>query len=320
MCSSDLSAPGGARDLVLQLFTGVDPAETDGVHLAPVGVARPRQHVVVVRDIEHVQREVLLVTCLDAREGDPNGRIVKVVMERARSDFQVRPVDTIGFKQTPLSEVSFEDCRVDADNVIAPDIGGTEILKESWNVNRPLVGLAAVHFAQSAFDLALEYARMRKVFGKIIAAHQLIQKNLSDVATSISASRLLCYQALGEQRLLDPIIRGMNAFIVTLASYIWVRGLVVAISGGRSAQDLDPDLRFIGIQQFLHVPLIAWIAILCFVVFSFIMSRTPFGRHITLVGGNAVAAFRAGIKVDRLMFVSFILAGAIAVQIGRAHV
>jgi ribose transport system permease protein len=104
----------------------------------------------------------------------------------------------------------------------------------------------------------------------------------------------------------------MNAFIVTLASYIWVRGLVVAISGGRSAQDLAPSLRVIGIQTFLHVPLIAWIAIACFAVFSFVMSRTPFGRHITLVGGNPVAAFRAGIKVDRLMFISFILAGAIA--------
>jgi ribose transport system permease protein len=104
----------------------------------------------------------------------------------------------------------------------------------------------------------------------------------------------------------------MNAFIVTLASYIWVRGLVVAISGGRSAQDLAPSIRVIGIQTFLHVPLIAWIAIACFAVFSFIMSRTPFGRHITLVGGNPVAAFRAGIKVDRLMFISFILAGAIA--------
>jgi len=104
----------------------------------------------------------------------------------------------------------------------------------------------------------------------------------------------------------------MNAFIVTLASYIWVRGLVVAISGGRSAQDLAPSLRVIGIQTFLHVPIIAWIAIACFAIFSFIMSRTPFGRHITLVGGNPVAAFRAGIKVDRLMFISFILAGAIA--------
>lgn len=104
----------------------------------------------------------------------------------------------------------------------------------------------------------------------------------------------------------------MNAFIVTLAAYIWVRGLVVALSGGRSAQDLAPSLRFIGIQTFLHVPLIAWIAILCFAVFAFIMGRTPFGRHVTMIGGNATAAFRAGIKVDRLMMISFVLAGAIA--------
>ena len=104
----------------------------------------------------------------------------------------------------------------------------------------------------------------------------------------------------------------MNAFIVTLASYIWVRGLVVAISGGRSAQDLAPSLRVIGIQTFVFIPLIAWIAIACFVIFSFILVKTPFGRHVTLIGGNAVAAFRAGIKVDRLIVVTFVLAGAIA--------
>lgn len=104
----------------------------------------------------------------------------------------------------------------------------------------------------------------------------------------------------------------LEAFIVTLASYIWVRGLVVALSGGRSAQDLSPSIRFIGIDTVLGIPLIAWIAILCFVAFSFMMAKTPFGRHVKLVGGNAVAAFRAGIKVDRLMLTSFILAGAIA--------
>jgi ribose transport system permease protein len=104
----------------------------------------------------------------------------------------------------------------------------------------------------------------------------------------------------------------MNAFIVTLASYIWVRGLVVAMSGGRSAQDLAPSVRFIGIDTILGIPLIAWFAILCFIVSSFVMARTPFGRHIKLIGGNAVAAFRAGIKVNRLMMTSFIVAGAIA--------
>jgi ribose transport system permease protein len=104
----------------------------------------------------------------------------------------------------------------------------------------------------------------------------------------------------------------MNAFIVTLASYIWVRGLVVAISGGRSAQDLAPSLRVIGIQTFAFIPLIAWIAIACFALFAFILVKTPFGRHITMIGGNTVAAFRAGIKVDGLIAVTFVLAGAIA--------
>jgi ribose transport system permease protein len=104
----------------------------------------------------------------------------------------------------------------------------------------------------------------------------------------------------------------MNAFIVTLASYIWVRGLVVAISGGRSAQGMVPELRIIGIpiQEFL--PPSALIAIASFIGFSFLMRWTPFGRHVTMIGGNPIATFRAGIKVDRLILVSFVLAGAVA--------
>lgn len=104
----------------------------------------------------------------------------------------------------------------------------------------------------------------------------------------------------------------MNAFIVTLAAYIWVRGMVVAVSGGRSAQDMAPAIRWLGVQRFVGVPLTAWIAIACFVIFSFIMARTPFGRHLLMIGGNQAAAFRAGIKVDRILIVTFILAGAIA--------
>jgi ribose transport system permease protein len=104
----------------------------------------------------------------------------------------------------------------------------------------------------------------------------------------------------------------MNAFIVTLASYIWGRGLVTAISGGRSAQDLPPALRILGIETSLHIPLTALVGLLCFVVFAFVMRRTPFGRHTTLTGGNTTAAFRAGIPVDRLVITTFILSGAIA--------
>lgn len=112
----------------------------------------------------------------------------------------------------------------------------------------------------------------------------------------------------------------MNAFIVTLASYIWVRGIVLAVSGGRSAQDLAPAIRWFGTQRLgidlpgftFTVPLTAWIAIACFVVFSFIMAKTPFGRHLLMIGGNENATFRAGIKVSAILITAFVMAGAIA--------
>ena len=120
------------------------------------------------------------------------------------------------------------------------------------------------------------------------------------------------------QRLPHRASCGMNAFIITLASYIWVRGLVLAISGGRSAQDLAPAIRWFGIQRLLGLPLTAWIAILCFVVFSLIMAKTPFGRHLIMIGGNETATFRAGIRVNRNLVIVFVLAGAIAGLVGLA--
>lgn len=108
----------------------------------------------------------------------------------------------------------------------------------------------------------------------------------------------------------------MNAFIVTLASFIWVRGLVVAVSGGRSAQNLADELRWFAIQRIFGIPVSAYIAILCFVAFSVMMSKTRYGRHLTMIGGNEVAAFRAGIKVQKLVIIAFVLSGAIAALAG----
>ena len=52
--------------------------------------------------------------------------------------------------------------------------------------------------------------------------------------------------------------------------------------------------------------------ILVFVVFAFVLTKTPFGRHLILIGGNPIATYRAGIRVDRDVAITFILSGAIA--------
>lgn len=142
--------------------------------------------------------DVMIVTCRDQREGGAASAapMVKVVAERARMPFEVREIDTIGLRQGLLAEIVFDDYPVEPENVIEAGTGATEVLKATWSVNRPLIGLVAVGLAQRAFDMALDYSRLRRQFGKPIAGHQLVQKALSDAATAIESSRLLCHSAL----------------------------------------------------------------------------------------------------------------------------
>lgn len=60
------------------------------------------------------------------------------------------------------------------------------------------------------------------------------------------------------------------------------------------------------------VPLAALIVVVLMVVFTFITERTRYGRHIFAVGGNAEAARRAGIRVNRIRISVFMLASTLA--------
>jgi alkylation response protein AidB-like acyl-CoA dehydrogenase len=59
------------------------------------------------------------------------------------------------------------------------------------------LGLAAtgVGLAQAAFEAALRYSRERTAFGKAICQHQAVQLKLADMATAITAARLLTTHA-----------------------------------------------------------------------------------------------------------------------------
>jgi ribose transport system permease protein len=104
----------------------------------------------------------------------------------------------------------------------------------------------------------------------------------------------------------------INAFIVTLASYIWGRGMVVAMSGGRSVYGLPDALRAAAVERILGIPLLAWVLIVVYVAFSILLAKTPYGRHLYMIGGNVTASYRAGIRVPRDVILAFVLSGLLA--------
>jgi ribose transport system permease protein len=108
----------------------------------------------------------------------------------------------------------------------------------------------------------------------------------------------------------------INAFIVTLAMYIALRGLGLILTGGRSMYGLPDDFRFVASNDLLGLPLLIWVLVTTYVGFGVILRRSRFGRYVYLVGGNPVAPFRAGIDVPRVLFHVFILSGVLAAFAG----
>lgn len=109
----------------------------------------------------------------------------------------------------------------------------------------------------------------------------------------------------------------INAFIVTLGTWMIFRGLVHVVSGGRTPRALPDMWRGVALVDIplggsLSVPLFVPILIATFVIFGFLLERTRFGRYIYLIGGNPNAPYRAGIPVDRILILVFVLAGGLA--------
>lgn len=109
---------------------------------------------------------------------------------------------------------------------------------------------------------------------------------------------------------------GLNAFVVTLSTYIAIRGLGLVLTGGRSIYGLPDQFRAVASSDLLGLPLLVWITIATYVVFGQVLKNALFGRRVYLVGGNPVAAFRAGINVDRVLVGVFVLSGVMAAFAG----
>lgn len=95
----------------------------------------------------------------------------------------------------PIGELEFKDCRVPAEDMIGNQGDGLRLALQTLDVFRASVGAAACGMARRALDESVSYAKSREQFGKPLAAHQLIQEKLADMATELDAARLLVYRA-----------------------------------------------------------------------------------------------------------------------------
>ena len=117
------------------------------------------------------------------------------IVERNREGVQIgQKEDKMGIRSSNTTEVIFKNVRVPANHLLGREGEGFRIAMQTLDVARPLVGAISVGLAQRALDLAINYAKERRQFGKPIASLQAIQFMLADMAIQIETARSMVYR------------------------------------------------------------------------------------------------------------------------------
>ena len=109
---------------------------------------------------------------------------------------------------------------------------------------------------------------------------------------------------------------GLNAFIVTLAMLIVLRGVHVGMTEGQTLWDMPDAFFWLATATFLWMPMSVWLALIIYVGAAVFMKYHRIGRAIYAIGGNPEAARAAGIRVDRITWGVFVFAGILAAIAG----
>ena len=118
------------------------------------------------------------------------------LVERDSPGFTVsRTLDKMGMRASDTAELSFQDVRVPAENLLGREgVGFYEVMRV-FQRERLVAGLHAVAMADRALEDTITYVRERQAFGGPLADKQVVRHKLADLATTIEAARALTYSA-----------------------------------------------------------------------------------------------------------------------------
>ena len=171
---------------------------------------------------------VIVFAKTPGRDGE---EVTTFLVDKGKSPFRVgSKIEVMGLRGTGTAELIFDNCRVPKENVLGKEGDGFLIAMMALNESRISVATGGVGLAQAAFDIAVNYAKQRKAFGRLIGKFQAIQWMLADMLSRIHSARLLTYHA--------AYLRDQHQDFVKEASMAKVFASEVAVEATRQAMQI----------------------------------------------------------------------------------
>ncbi len=119
-----------------------------------------------------------------------------LIVEKDMPGFSINPKENkMGIRSSDTHSLQFNDVIVPKENRIGEDGFGFKFAMKTLAGGRIGIASQALGIASGAYELAKEYSKIRKAFGKEIMHHQAIAFKIANMATEIEAARMLCLKA-----------------------------------------------------------------------------------------------------------------------------
>lgn len=204
-------------------------------------------------------------------------------------------------------------------SVISYPLRGEQIFFTSKNffnilLQSTLTGIAAIGCTTLILsgEIDLSVGSLQSVVGLAAVYFANITQN---VAAGIAAG-LITGLIIGLVNSFVVLKMKVNSLIATLAMMGILRGLVYILTGGKSIPLEVPWLNWLGTGYIGPIPVPVIITVVLYGVFYVVLSKSPFGRYIYAVGGNARATMLAGINIQKIKMGAFLLSAILAALSG----
>jgi ribose transport system permease protein len=190
--------------------------------------------------------------------------------------------------------------------IVEPDWLNSQTIQSLIAQNAPLALVAmAMTFAIISRHIDLSPGSMIALSGAVIG---LVYSSQGNIALALLAG---LGTALGAGLLNGLLVAGLglNAVMVTLAAFIWARGLTVGANAG-SPIVVDGGLPGVVNASRGGLTLTAPVVAIAYLLGWLLLSRTKMGRYTYAIGGDPTAARRAGINTALHTTLIFLLMGA----------
>lgn len=108
------------------------------------------------------------------------------------------------------------------------------------------------------------------------------------------------------------VVVGVDGFIVTLGSSTFLLGVTLLLSNSTTVFGIGQSFSKIALSNLLGLPLSFYYGLALTLFMGYVVTFTPMGRHLTFVGASREVARLAGIRVDRIRFLSYVASSTIA--------